>query len=483
MLREYRNSFWIMNISYKISKSFLLGSLLLFGWAYCYALPDSLSFLHAGNYHGLDVSTGEGTAVGVLSSVPEENPSISSESDRLGVEGSKTDFWNATSLSGDWNGGRNWLRERGIDFSVEWISDGFDNLHGGVEQKGAYIQNINFASSVDAGKMFGWDGGSMFVHVLSNNGGGLNRYVGDVQGVSNIEAYPTTKLYQAWVQQDLMHGNVSLLLGLYDLNTEFYATGTSGLFLNSSHGIGKDFSQSGVGGPSIYPNTSTGLRVRVLPYGSFYIQAVVLDGVPGDPNNPDVMKIYFTQDEGALITTEAGYSFGNDAGSAEGLLKVAFGFWKYTSQFDRLDAVDENNETLHSSSNWGTYAIAEKSIYSEPVVNGQGINCFVKLGYANSAINQFDYNLCAGLVYTGIIPGRDDDQLGAGIAHLHNGAEYIGSMNQIVFNSETTLELIYKVQIAPWLMVQPDIQYVVHPGTDVQISNAFVVGSRFGLNL
>ena len=55
------------------------------------------------------------------------------------------------------------------------------------------------------------------------------------------------------------------LIGRYDLNSEFYRLQSASLFLNSSFGIGPEFSQSGLEGPSIFPNTSVGARFAIKP--------------------------------------------------------------------------------------------------------------------------------------------------------------------------------------------------------------------------
>jgi hypothetical protein len=33
----------------------------------------------------------------------------------------------------------------------------------------------------------------------------------------------------------------------------------------------------------------------------------------------------------------------------------------------------------------------------------------------------------------------------------------------------------YALTVTPWLTVQPDIQYIVHPGSQSSVNNAFVV--------
>jgi len=91
----------------------------------------------------------------------------------------------------------------------------------------------------------------------------------------------TTKLYQAWIQQTFLDERLSVLAGLYDLNSEFYATESSGIFIQPAYGIGAEMAGTGQNGPSIFPTASFGIRAKAETAG-YYLQAVVLDGVPGD---------------------------------------------------------------------------------------------------------------------------------------------------------------------------------------------------------
>ena len=43
---------------------------------------------------------------------------------------------------------------------------------------------------------------------------------------------------------------------------------------------------------------------------------------------------------------------------------------------------------------------------------------------------------------------------------------------------EALLEVTYQANLAPWLSVQPDLQYIVHPGGSPRYGNALVLGTR-----
>ena len=48
---------------------------------------------------------------------------------------------------------------------------------------------------------------------------------------------------------------------------------------------------------------------------------------------------------------------------------------------------------------------------------------------------------------------------------------------------ETAIELTYSAQLTDNFRIQPDIQYIINPGTDPSLKNALVVGVRFEFGL
>ena len=56
------------------------------------------------------------------------------------------------------------------------------------------------------------------------------------------------------------------------------------------------------------------------------------------------------------------------------------------------------------------------------------------------------------------------------------------AMGTRVKGVEVALEGTYLMQLTPWLAIQPDVQYVLHPNTDPTIRNALVAFLRFELS-
>lgn len=374
-------------------------------------------------------------------------------------------------LTGDWGGARHSMEEAGISAELLYKFDVIGNTSGGIKEGTRALDNLDAIFTFDGEKLVGARGLGATVHLVNNFGGRPDvDLVGSSQGIDNIEVIrPAFIVYQAYLEQNLLDDRLSILAGIYGADTEFYITDSSMLFLHSTFGTGTDFAQSGQNGPSIFPYTSVGSRIRVKPTDYTYIQAAVLDGVPGDVDHPRGTHINFGEDDGVLVIAETGYT-------PEGA-KVAVGGWYYTEELDHLTlpGVKEHSQ--------GAYIIGEKQVYQES--GEQGLAIFGHLGFANSEVEQFDYAWSTGLLYTGLFRGRDEGQMGFGITGAHNGSEFRDAAvaaGTPVNTAETTFELTYNDFLTPWLCVQPDVQYIINPGTDPSRDNALVLGTRFSMN-
>ena len=116
-------------------------------------------------------------------------------------------------------------------FEAVYIGDVLANLSGGLRRKTEYLDNVDLTFTFEPEELLGWKGATFFLYGLGNREGDPSAdNIGDIQTVTNIEAYNTWKFLEAWFQQDLLLGQLSLLLGLYDLNSEFDAMETAGFF-------------------------------------------------------------------------------------------------------------------------------------------------------------------------------------------------------------------------------------------------------------
>jgi porin len=125
----------------------------------------------------------------------------------------------------------------------------------------------------------------------------------------------------------------------------------------------------------------------------------------------------------------------------------------------------------------------------------QSMNIFVRAGAAPADRNFLSFYVDGGVGFKAPLPGRDDDvlTLGASFSNVSHDAAaldydtraFLGTFYPIR-NYELVLEASYQLQVAPWWTIQPDIQYIAHPGGNVPdpfglgnvMKDSFIVGAR-----
>lgn len=345
------------------------------------------------------------------------------------------------------------------------------NVAGGIKRDGTYLENIDLRATLDADRAFGWNGTTIVVSGLHNNDPTLtDRIVGDIQTVSNIDTDGATRLYEAWVERAFDAGAIKL--GLIDLNSELDVNETGLLFINSSHGIGPDFSQVGENGPSIFPIIGFGSVMRWDYNEAVQVRLAAFEGTVGDPDRPHRTTLDIKDDEGALLVGEIMVR-PTDAS------RYMLGVWRHSGH--STDFADE--EVQRRTSSLGVYGLTEGTL----VERGEhSLNGFVRVGFADSDVHQVARYYGAGLVLSGpLLAGPErEEQLGLAIGAIENGRPFRRVQTDLgssVERHETAIELTYRTQVLPWLALQPDVQYIINPGTDPSLEDAWLVGLRFEL--
>ncbi len=353
---------------------------------------------------------------------------------------------------------------------------------GGTRRGSALVGAAGVQVTLLLGRLVGCHGAQLFVFALGTHGGAPSELVGDVQGVSNLEAPADVQLEEAWLQQNLLGNRLSWLVGRYDLNSEFYRLQSGALFINSSFGIGPELAHSGAAGPSTFPNTAFGTRVDFKPSRNVAWRAALLDGVPVDRPGEGIRL--FAPGDGALLVGEVALLERPDMGGVprqrrfgigRGLMrsyaaKVALGAWYYTARFHDL-----SDTTQHRGSG-GAYLIGDLKVRS--------VTAFVQLGLGDGRVNQIGGYVGGGLTFTGPLPSRAQDMAGLAVAAARNGSHYERAQTAagIPTVGETTVELTYLAAIGSWLTLQPDLQYVIHPGGTRTTRNAVAPGLRIAVS-
>ncbi len=419
-------------------------------------------------------------------------------------------IWEQDTLTGDWGGARTKLKDTtGIDINLAYIGESLAVLSGGINRRASYEGRFQLDVDTDLGTLVGWKGATTHFTVFNIHNGGFTAVdnVGSIADPSNIDALATTRLFTAWFQYgDPDKDRVSVRLGQLAGDDEFITSATAAGLINGTFGWAGILAANMTNGGPAYPLATPGIRVKVNPTKQIGIMAAVFSGDPAgrdcndDPQVCNRHGTTFSISGGALWMGELQFK---RAGALPGIYKL--GAWYATVDFaDQRYGFDGFGNVvsladptvagpLNHRGNWGIYAVADQMV--APIGKDGGVNVFLSSGISPSDRNLLNFYIDGGVGFTGFIPDRPKDVLTFGVAYARISPDAAGlDQDTLLINGppypirdyELMFELSYQWQIAPWWIVQPDLQYIVHPGGNVPhpddptatVGNAFVAGIR-----
>ena len=424
-------------------------------------------------------------------------------------------FFEQDRLTGDWAGARKQWEDAGVTLGATDVSETLSNPTGGIRHLTIYQGLLDVSLNLDLGKLLQWPSATFYTDGYWISGEGLSRNaVGNLLAVSSIEALSSTRLHDMWLQQGFLNDQASLRVGQIALDDEFYISQYSAGFVNSTFGCPDIWSTDLPSGGACYPFATPGARLRVAPTAGLTFSAAAFNGnpAPPGPGDPQVLNSSGTNfligEGGFMPIAELAYSFDEEPVSSNRLSDVKLGAWYHTADFPdpRRDSLGRsladpasNGIAAAHGSNFGGYLVLDKMLWRRPDTATQGLAAFLRVGYAPPDRNLISLEIDAGLTFKGLFPNRELDVLGVGVSYARIGYARRLDRDEVLFTGiarpvrdyESVLEVTYEARIAPWWLLQPDLQLVFHPGgftsaplpapVGQPIPNALVIGLRSGI--
>lgn len=360
--------------------------------------------------------------------------------------------------------------DEALTLSAGYTADTSATLAGGIDHRVRYLDNLDLEADADLSALIGWRGARAHVHVLNNLGARPNDGAGTLQGIDNIEVGGNAlRLFEAWVEQDIGRG--TLRAGLYDLNSEFYASDSAGLLIAPAFGIGSELAASGPNGPSIFPSTALGARINVpLGEGGGYVRAAAINArasTLGDDAGVD-----FGFREGVLAIAEFG--------AVHGPARLSAGGWVYSRKREDIFELDSLGHPQRHAA-WGGYAAIEVTLI--PGEQGR-LDGFLRGGFSEGHTTPYAYGLQTGLLYAPALPGRPDSAVSLGFDLAGTNSDFRTATlagGEAPARQEYALEVTYADKPARFLTIQPDLQLVFNRGglADVPVAVVGILRVRF----
>lgn len=336
-------------------------------------------------------------------------------------------------------------------------------VEGGSERGARLLGNLDLIARFDLDRGLGWRGGRALLYVLGNHGGDPNDLAGTAGGIDNIAVTDgRLKLYEAWIEQEFAGGGTSLLAGLWDLNSEFYATAASDLLIGPPFGIGSELAATGPNGPSIFPSTALAVRLRTKLAEAGYVQAAVVNARAGTIGDPGGVDRDFG--DGVLGIVEGGVA---------GDRKLALGLWRYSERQPVAGSPGRRDVAQ------GTYLLAEGRLAG---TFQRRLDGFLRLGISDGRTMRFRGGWQAGVLASGVFPAVPKSLFSFGVRQDWLASAPRGGTRAASFpDRETAFEATLAYPVGETVPVQPSVQYILNPADAPSARDALVLGLRIVL--
>src|SRR3954471_23701286 len=228
----------------------------------------------------------------------------------------------------------------GIKFAATYISEVLGNPTGGLQQGATFEGRLNLAVDLDFQKLAGWKGLTAHANIFAIHGEGLSRSnLRNFFVVSGIEALPTVRLYEAYLEQKFFDDKWSIRAGQLAADSEFIASKYTDVFTNASLGWPAITSVNlPSGGPSP-PLAALGARVRGNLSDNWTVSGAIFDGDaagpgPDDPQLRNNHGTNFRINDPPLVIGEVQYIWNGKKGDPGLDGKFKIGGWHHFGTFD-----------------------------------------------------------------------------------------------------------------------------------------------------
>jgi porin len=276
--------------------------------------------------------------------------------------------------------------------------------------------------------------------------------------------------------------------------------------------------------------------VQYSPNDNVTVLAAIFNGDsagpgPGNPVQRDPFGLAFRIQDPPFLISEIDYSYGQtqargdpnqEGATASGVPfdgkatalpgTIKLGAWIHTGTFadEQFNAEDmplaaAGGSPLQHRRDYALYGVLDQTLWTVSEQNSsrssetrkQSLNLFLRGVAAPADRNLIDLYADGGLTFKAPLASRPDDTIGLAVAYGHissYASAYDAEVDAMTGRSfpvrdfEASVELTYQWVVQNGWYIQPDLQYIVHPGGNISnpaipgttstIPNAVVLGTR-----
>ena len=384
-------------------------------------------------------------------------------------------------LLGDWNGQRTELAQQGIKFEANLLTDTAYLADGGRNAGADPLTSAQLwlGTQLDLEKLAGWNG--VTVRAAMSARQGQSTSIRDLQDPSAPQ--------MANAQGTFGRGNQDSRLSELSIEKNYKEQGLS--IKAGRLGLGMDFNvmacdfastafcaaQMGKWQGNIWMNTPVsqwGARIKQQLNPELAVQVGVYEFNPDNGNGAK-------EDQGWSLDTEHADGVTIPAEivwTPKSLINNLPGSYRVGGMYNTADDPINQKDIVTGQAEDRTFAgwLAIEQQLTSTGQGRQGLHSFANFTWHDRVTNKVDHSQQLGVKYIGLLDSQPNDILGLAVNRVHVNNRFAESRPAFNTDAEYNIELNYSYNATKWLMLRPNLQYVVNPGATNNVDNALLLG-------
>ena len=384
------------------------------------------------------------------------------------------------------------LDDHGVKPIVQYYGDFLANPVGGLHPAAAWFQLLYYGVNLDLERLIGWKGGEFTITGMNTAGSDISNNVGTAFTPAEAVCFTGSALFKMLFTQHLLDDRLQLTIG----------RASAGAFYARLPMTGLTVSGAANGNPISLFYDASGYRqagranwmanIKVKPTKDTYVQTGIFQ-VSTDRMNKrwyNGLDFSIRNGDGVLLLSEAGWtptfakeeeapSTGKEViqnntsfAGLPGVYQVG-GYWQHYPMPTFLGSGSRQDV-------YGFYAEFQQMLWRSHMNADHNFTIWGGITYApQEEIAMLPLMVFGGVNWSGLIPGRDKDQLLLDFFIGDYSRDYSLSYSRQDQGSrtlETVLEASYIIQLTRQIQFQPDLQWILQPGGAHSTPNALILG-------
>jgi porin len=383
-------------------------------------------------------------------------------------------------LLGDWGGLRSRLKERGVSFDLQYISDSLSGSRSGPPSQVEIWNRVRATVDIDLGTLLHWDGMYFYATGLWQSGGNLGTHLGLIASPSGMSSEKTFRLDSWWVEKRWNDDRIVVRAGQFAGQDFYGAQQYAASFIFEPMGYALDNLSNTF--ESFDPPSTPAAEIRVSPLRHLYVKSMVLAAEHAPfSQNPTGFVPQFRGT--AMNVSEIGFSPGKKASSVRAFdnVETRKGY-SGLYQFGAAYTPETFNNSVNGRSRSGNYLLywmASQALWRTDRQGEKGLDATFALDWSPADVNRNNRLLTAGLRFNEPMPLPIHNTVSFGYVQNSVSSQFLAA-GAPPWKVERGVE-VNSLFLIRSLLLQPVVQCYENVGG--RSGHALVVGFRTKLEL